>query len=58
MRFIFHIGDAPPHGKLYYNGSDGFPDGCPCEYTIEMIASRMETNNIRYRLLTISSATN
>lgn len=51
MRYIFHIGDAPPHGKLYLSTNDGFPDGCPCKYTIEMVASKMEALKIRYRFL-------
>ena len=58
LRFIFHIGDAPPHGKLYTNGGDHYPNGCPCNYTIEMIAQKMEANKIKYYLLAISSGTN
>jgi len=39
LRFIFHIGDAPPHGKEYLNnGRDGFPEGCPCKYKIADLA--------------------
>ena len=42
-RYIFHIGDAPPHGKHYYPSNDWmndrFPDGCPCGIKIETLAA-------------------
>ncbi|KRX09372.1 hypothetical protein PPERSA_04678 [Pseudocohnilembus persalinus] len=34
QRVVFHIGDAPPHGKLFQDGEtleyDNHPNGCPC----------------------------
>lgn len=39
-KFVIHIADAPPHGKLYVSSGDGFPGGCPCKLTIENIAAR------------------
>ena len=39
MRYLFHIADAPPHGREYTSGTgDGFPDGCPCGIKIETLA--------------------
>ena len=35
LRFLFHIADAPPHGKEYFEGKDDYPDGCPCKTTIQ-----------------------
>lgn len=58
IKLIFHIGDAPPHGNQYTSSSDNFPGGCPCGYTIEMIASEMEKRKIKYRFLIINSSTN
>jgi hypothetical protein len=37
-KYLFHIADAPPHGKEYNASGDGFPAGCPCAITIEKIA--------------------
>ena len=59
LRYIFHIADAPPHGREYTDGSgDGFPSGCPCGIKIETLAEQMKTMNIRYKLLKIGSYVN
>jgi len=42
QKFIFHIADAPPHGKLYTDKHDDFPGGCPCKLKIEDIALVIE----------------
>lgn len=34
QKFIFHIADAPSHGKIYTDSHDAFPGGCPCGLTI------------------------
>ena len=29
MKFLFHIGDKPPHGRKFTEGTyDRFPEGC------------------------------
>ena len=59
LRYIFHIADAPPHGKRYTGGSgDGFPDGCPCGTDIEELAAAMKEKKIRYKLLKIGTYPN
>ena len=59
MRFMFHIADAPPHGKEFTGGmADNHPGGCPCGLKIEKIASQMKELNIRYKLLKIGSYVN
>ena len=60
MRFLFHIGDAPPHGRIYSDSrfGDYWPEGCPCGITIENLAIQMKELNIRYKLLKIGSAMN
>jgi hypothetical protein len=57
-KFVIHIADAPPHGKLYVTSGDGFPEGCPCGYKIENIASAFKDKNIRYKLMKIGSYPN
>ena len=29
-KYIFHIFDAPPHGKEFKGTGDRYPNGCPC----------------------------
>ncbi len=60
LRYIFHIADAPPHGREYTGGSsdDGFPLGCPCGITIESLASKLKELKIKYKLLKIGSYPN
>ncbi|CAF3964325.1 unnamed protein product, partial [Rotaria sp. Silwood1] len=59
LKYIVHIADAPPHGRLYTNGcGDGFPEGCPCNLTIEQIATVLKTKQIRYKLMKIGSSIN
>lgn len=57
-KFIFHIGDAPPHGTRYTNDGDGFPGGCPCGKTIENVSKTMNDKNIQYCLFKIGSGMN
>lgn len=35
LRYIFHIGDQPPHGREYGGYSESWDDGCPCGITID-----------------------
>ncbi len=59
MKYLFHIGDAPPHGKLYSDGSgDHWPGGCPCGIEIETLAAQMKAKNIHYKLFKIGSYVN
>jgi hypothetical protein len=42
IKFLFHIGDAPPHGRIYSGGlEDKWPEGCPCGIKIEALALKM-----------------
>jgi hypothetical protein len=59
LRFLFHIADAPPHGKIYTGGKgDHWPKGCPCGIKIETLANQMKVMKIRYKLLKIGSYVN
>lgn len=54
IRVVFHIGDAPPHGKKYYSGrDDAYPQGDPSGITIEQIGAKFWELDISYRLLKI-----
>ena len=36
MKFLFHIGDKPPHGKKFTEGtSDSYPNGCPQKLNLD-----------------------
>ena len=56
---LFHILDAPPHGKIYYTQKgDKWPDGCPCGKTSKDVLQRMKNKNIKYHVLACSSYLN
>lgn len=54
-KFLFHIADAPPHGKEYAvpNLWDEYPEGCPCGIKLGDIATVINEKKIRYKLLDI-----
>ena len=57
LRLIFHIADAPPHGREYYSGEDDdYPDGCPCNIDIDCLAKEFQKKGIQYILLKIGSS--
>jgi hypothetical protein len=59
LKYIIHIADSPPHGRIYGAGSgDHWPDGCPCGKSIEYISGRLNEKNIRYKLMKIGSYPN
>ena len=59
MRYIFHIFDAPPHGKIYCDGiGDRFPDGCPCQKTHEPIIDELNNKDINYVVLSLTPRIN
>jgi len=59
LKYIIHIADSPPHGRMYGGGvDDHWPGGCPCGRTIEKISGRLNEKNIRYKLMKIGSYPN
>ncbi|CAG8559953.1 5_t:CDS:2, partial [Dentiscutata heterogama] len=56
-RIIFHIGDAPPHGKKFHSDADDYPNGCPCKLTDKGVLRRMQSKKIRYVFGKIDSCT-
>ena len=59
MRYIFHIFDAPPHGRMYADGNgDRFPDGCPCQKTHDPIINELINKDISYIVLSLTPRIN
>lgn len=54
LRYIFHIADAPPHGKEYSNSSS---HGCPCELDINKVSHIINMKQIHYRFVGTGSST-
>ncbi|CAF5000953.1 unnamed protein product, partial [Rotaria sp. Silwood1] len=55
-RLLFHVLDAPPHGRIYHTFSnDKWPDGCPCGKTAQNVLSKMKNKNIFYHILHCSN---
>eukprot|EP00828_Plagiopyla_frontata_P025877 TRINITY_DN3331_c0_g1_i9.p2 TRINITY_DN3331_c0_g1~~TRINITY_DN3331_c0_g1_i9.p2 ORF type:complete len:214 (+),score=26.40 TRINITY_DN3331_c0_g1_i9:662-1303(+) len=54
LRYIFHICDAPPHGKAEFGSeSSQWNSGCPCGIKTNDIAHQINLNQIHYRLIKI-----
>lgn len=48
-RYVFHIFDAPPHGRIYATkNEDRFPDGCPCGRKHEDIIEKINQIGVEY----------
>ena len=44
MKFLFHIGDMPPHGRRFTEGMyDSYPNGCPKNLKIENYIDKMNS---------------
>lgn len=58
LRYIIHIADAPPHGRIYgeEGGSNRWSEGCPCGLTIEGISEVLNRQEIRYRLVKVGTS--
>jgi hypothetical protein len=56
---LFHILDAPPHGKMYHTQKDDhWPDGCPSGKTAQGVLQIMKQKNITYHVLRCSNHLN
>jgi len=54
LRVVFHIADAPPHGKRFYKGkNDKYPKGDPSGIRTDQIAQKFADMGISYKLLKI-----
>ncbi|CAF5121023.1 unnamed protein product [Rotaria sp. Silwood1] len=55
---LFHILDAPPHGRIYTQRRDKWPDGCPCGKTAQNVLQPMKKKKISYHVLHCSNEIN
>ncbi|KAL4473139.1 hypothetical protein ABPG72_007369 [Tetrahymena utriculariae] len=54
LRYIFHIGDQPPHGDKYGGYSELWgTSGCPCNIDVNKVAHVINIEQIRYKLIKI-----
>ena len=48
-RVLFHLGDAPPHGRpKYHSYDDEYPDGHSSDKPLEILFNEMLNKNIKY----------
>eukprot|EP00048_Salpingoeca_helianthica_P001282 m.48112 g.48112 ORF g.48112 m.48112 type:complete len:668 (+) comp11342_c0_seq1:196-2199(+) len=47
-RVIFHLCDAPPHGRKFYTGSDEYPEGHPKDMPVEQLFRLLASRDITY----------
>ena len=59
VKLMFHVGDRPPHGKQFHQGSmfDNFPNGHPDDQPVENIFKWLKDENINYAFGKISDST-
>lgn len=51
LRYIFHVADAPPHGKEFLTGEAH--EGCLCGKTTAQVAHEINLRQIHYRLIKV-----
>ncbi|KAH9128757.1 hypothetical protein AeMF1_001130 [Aphanomyces euteiches] len=54
---LFHLGDAPPHGRQYHNDRDSFPNGHELDKPIETIFDSLHAMAIQYYFGKVNTAT-
>lgn len=58
LKYIFHLFDAPPHGREYRDGDDFFPDGCPCGLKLENIIKKFNDLHANYVVFPLTQYVN
>ncbi|RUP47906.1 kinase-like domain-containing protein [Jimgerdemannia flammicorona] len=56
-KIIFHVGDAPPHGRIFTSGSDNYPGGDPNGLRHETVLRKMRSLGILYYFGSINNST-
>ena len=55
---VFHIFDAPCHGKKYHGGGgDDYPDGCPKGLVLEDLMKEFASKNISFTAIKLEANT-
>lgn len=52
---VFHIFDAPCHGKEYHSMHDNYPGGCPKGLKIENLIKQFEKRNIAFNCIKVNN---
>jgi hypothetical protein len=59
LKYVFHIFDAPPHGKIYdTDNGDRYPEGCPCGLRHEKIIPNFIALDLNYVAYPLTSRVN
>ncbi|CAK76422.1 unnamed protein product (macronuclear) [Paramecium tetraurelia] len=54
LRYIFHVADAPPHGKEFSDQASAWPNGVPSGVTLDKVAHVINIREIHYRLINVN----
>ncbi|CAD8154758.1 unnamed protein product [Paramecium octaurelia] len=54
LRYIFHVADAPPHGKEFTDQPSSWPNGVPSGVTLDKVAHVINIREIHYRLINVN----
>ena len=54
-KFLFLVLDSPPHGTRFYQGGDGFPDGCPCGHSEATLLPQLRDMEIDFTIIKVKS---
>ena len=57
-KYIFHIFDAPPHGKQFKGTGDKYPNGCPCNNNHYQIIRKINKESIDYVICALTPRVN
>ena len=52
---VFHIFDAPCHGKQYHNEADDYPKGCPEGLILEDLIKEFKDKDIGYTCIKVNN---
>ena len=55
---VFHIFDAPCHGKQYHSSSDDYPYGCPMGLKLETLMQEFEEKSISFTCIKLNEYCN
>lgn len=57
-RQVFHIFDAPCHGKKYHDCDDSYPKGSPEGYVLEDLMKEFESKKISFTCIKLDDNCN
>ncbi|CAD8091608.1 unnamed protein product [Paramecium sonneborni] len=56
LRYIFHVADAPPHGKEFTDQHSQWPNGVPSGVTLDKVTHVINIREIHYRLINVNKS--